>query len=149
MTPKQIRLVQESFQHVLPIKEQAASLFYERLFERNPRLKPLFKGDMGEQGKKLMKVLATVVGALNRLDDIVPAVQALGRKHAQYGVTDDHYPLVGATLLWTLRQGLGGRFTAEVEEAWAAAYTLLARVMQEAAAGTCAQPGEPARALAS
>ena len=118
MTPQQIKLVQDSFKHVVPIKEQAASLFYGRLFERSPELKGLFKGDMNEQGRKLMMVLATVVGALTRLDEIVPTVQQLGRKHASYGVNDDHYPLVGAALLWTLRQGLGGHFTAEVEDAW-------------------------------
>jgi hemoglobin-like flavoprotein len=133
MTPQQIKLVQDSFKHVLPIKARAATLFYGRLFERKPELRKLFKGDMDEQGKKLMMVLATVVGSLHRPDEILPAVEALGRKHADYGVTEDHYPLVGATLLWTLRQGLGAKFTAEVEAAWAAAYMLLAKVMTDAA----------------
>jgi hemoglobin-like flavoprotein len=145
MTPQQIKLVQDSFKLVVPIKEQAASLFYGRLFESNPKLRGLFSGDMAEQGRKLMMVLATVVGGLNRLDQIVPAVRDLGRKHASYGVTDDHYPLVGAALLWTLSQGLGERFTADVAEAWTAAYSLLAEVMKEAAhqAGLAARP-EPA-----
>lgn len=133
MTPQQIKLVQDSFKHVLPIKAEAATLFYTRLFEDNPELRKLFKDDMEEQGRKLMHVLATVVGSLHRLDEIVPTVKALGRKHGDYGVTDDHYPLVGTALLSTLRQGLGSRFTAEVEDAWATAYSLLAAVMQTAA----------------
>ena len=133
MTPQQIKLVQDSFKHVVAIKEQAASLFYKRLFERSPQLRGLFKGNMDEQGRKLMMVLATVVGGLHRLEDIVPTVRQLGRKHATYGVKDDHYPLVGSALIWTLRQGLGARFTADVEAAWAAAYTLLAQAMKDGA----------------
>jgi len=134
MTPEQIALVQSSFAQVLPIADTAATLFYGRLFELDPSLKPLFKGDMQEQGRKLMTMIRLVVNGLNRLDQLVPAVQELGRRHARYGVQDEHYDTVGAALLWTLSQGLGAGFTPEVEAAWATAYTLLAETMKAAAA---------------
>lgn len=133
MTPEQITLVQNSFSKVVPIREQAASLFYGRLFELDPSLKPLFKGDMKEQGVKLMAMIATAVAGLRALDGIVPAVQALAKRHVDYGVQPSHYATVGAALLWTLQQGLGADFTPEVKEAWTACYGLLSGTMQQAA----------------
>lgn len=133
MNEVQIQLVQESFALVKPIASMAADLFYGRLFELDPALRPLFKGDLQEQKTKLMATLAFAVAGLDRPETILPTVQALGRRHVGYGVRPDHYDTVGAALLWTLAQGLGDRFTPEVEEAWVAAYTLLATVMQEAA----------------
>jgi len=134
MTPYQINLVQESFMLVEPIAEQAAGLFYDRLFTLDPSLRPMFRHDMTDQGKKLMTTLAVAVNGLKRPEKIIPTVQHLGRKHAQYGVVPEHYAIVGEALLWTLDKGLGDAFTIETEEAWAAAFTLLATVMQEAAA---------------
>jgi hemoglobin-like flavoprotein len=134
MTPDQIALVQSSFAHVVPISDTAATLFYTRLFELDPSLRPLFHTDMPSQGRKLMDMLRIVVNGLNRLDELVPAVQALGRRHATYQVEDQHYETVGAALLWTLRQGLGEGFTADVEDAWKAAYAILSATMQQAAA---------------
>jgi len=134
MTPEQITLVQTSWQKVVPIKEKAAELFYGKLFELDANLKPLFKGDMAEQGRKLMAMINTVVNKLNDLDDIVPAVQDLGKKHVGYGVKDSHYDTVAAALLWTLGAGLGDAFTDDVEAAWTEAYTILATAMKEAAA---------------
>ena len=134
MTPDQITLVQESFKGVLPIADTAAKLFYQKLFELDPELKSLFKGDMDEQGKKLMKMIATAVNALDRLDEIVPAVQDLGVRHVSYGVKDKDYDTVGAALLWTLKQGLDDMFTPEVEEAWIVVYGILSDTMKGAAA---------------
>lgn len=134
MTPDQIALVQSSFAHVVPISDTAATLFYTRLFELDPSLRPLFHTDMPSQGRKLMDMLRVVVNGLNRLDELVPAVRALGRRHATYQVEDQHYDTVGAALLWTLRQGLGEGFTPEVEDAWKAAYAVLSATMQQAAA---------------
>jgi hemoglobin-like flavoprotein len=129
VTPSQIDLVQTSFAKVAPIAETAASLFYGRLFEIAPEVKPLFKGDMKEQGRKLMTTLAVVVNGLKNLDAVVPAAKALAVKHVSYGVTADHYAPVGAALVWTLEQGLGDDFTPETRDAWIAAYTLLSGVM--------------------
>jgi len=132
MTPQQKMLVQTSFAKVVPIADTAAALFYKRLFEMDPSLRPLFKGDMTEQGRKLMAMLAMAVTGLSRLDDLVPAVRQLGVRHAGYGVTDDHYDTVAGALLWTLEQGLGDEFTPEVKDAWVATYTVLATTMKEA-----------------
>jgi hemoglobin-like flavoprotein len=134
MDQESIRLVQQTWKQVDPIREQAAALFYGRLFELDPSLRPLFKGDMAEQGRKLMNMLATAAMGLDRLDSIVGEVQALGRRHVAYGVQDAHYDTVGAALLWTLEQGLGDAFTPQVKAAWAEAYTLLADTMKPAAA---------------
>jgi hemoglobin-like flavoprotein len=134
MTPDQIALVQETFKPVLEIKDTAADLFYDRLFHDDPSLRALFPEDLGEQKKKLMATIATAVGALDRLDTIVPTVQALGIGHAGYGVRPAHYDTVAGALIWTLEQGLGEAFTPEVRDAWVAAYTILADTMKDAAA---------------
>ncbi|MCI0395955.1 MAG: globin domain-containing protein [Chloroflexi bacterium] len=133
MDTRQITLVQSSFAMVAPIADQAADLFYARLFQLDPSLRGLFPSDMREQKGKLMHMLAVAVRGLNRIDELVPAVQLLGRRHAGYGVKPEHYATVGAALLWTLEQGLGEAFTQEVWEAWVAVYTLLANTMQSAA----------------
>ena len=132
MQPEQKLLVQESFAKVAPISALAADLFYEHLFELDPSLKPLFKGDMKEQGQKLMMMIRIAVDGLDDLDKLVPAVQDMGRRHATYGVENSHYDTVGDSLLWTLEQGLGSAFTPEVKEAWTVVYTLLAHTMKEA-----------------
>jgi len=134
VSPAQIALVQQSWGLVRPIADTAAALFYARLFELDPSLRRLFRGDLHEQGRKLMSMIGVAAGALARLDSVVPAVQALGRRHAGYGVQDRHYRVVEEALVWTLAQGLGARFTREAEEAWRAAYGLLAATMRDAAA---------------
>ena len=124
MTPHQIELVQGSWEKVVPIAKDAASLFYLRLFELDPSLKRLFSDDIEEQGKKLMTVLTTVVRGLKRLDQLQQTVWLLGRRHQIYGVTESHYATVAQALLWTLEQGLGSAFTEEVKQAWVTAYTI-------------------------
>jgi nitric oxide dioxygenase len=133
MTPLQVAAVQRSFSLVVPIKEKAAEIFYDRLFAVDPSLKKMFKGDMKDQGRKLMSALALVVTGLANPASILPKVEELGRKHIAYGVEDRHYDTVGGALLWTLEKGLGDKFTPDVKEAWTAAYTLLATVMKDAA----------------
>lgn len=132
MTPEQIALVKETWAQVVPISEQAAELFYGKLFEMNPDYQALFKGDMKSQGRKLMSMINTAVTSLDSLESIVPAVQSLGQRHVGYGIRDEDYDAVAAALLWTLGQGLGEAFTPEAEEAWTVTYTTLANVMIEA-----------------
>ena len=132
MTPEQITLVQQSFAKVAPISETAAVLFYDRLFEVAPSVRAMFPEDMTEQRKKLMGMLAAVVGGLSNLDSILPAASALAKRHVAYGAKAEHYPVVGATLLWTLEKGLGPDFTPEVKAAWTETYTALAGVMTNA-----------------
>jgi hemoglobin-like flavoprotein len=134
MTPEAQTLVRDTFAQVVPIAPQAAAMFYGRLFELDPSLKPLFKGDMNEQGRKLMAMIGTGVANLDKLETIVPAVQDLGRRHAGYGVPLSSYDTVGAALLWTLEQGLGASFTPPVKAAWTEVYTILSTVMKDAAA---------------
>ena len=129
MTPNQIDLVQLSFAKVAPISDVAAGLFYGRLFEIAPEVKPLFRGDMGEQGRKLMATLGVVVNGLKNLDAILPAAKALAVKHVGYGVKAADYAPVGEALIWTLEKGLGADFTTEVKGAWLAAYGALSGVM--------------------
>lgn len=133
MTPRQQTLVAESWTQVGPIADQAATIFYARLFELDPSLRPMFAHtDMAAQRKNLVQTLTVVVKSIDRLDTIVPAVEALGRRHVAYGVKPQHFATVGQALLDTLAVGLGGAFTPEVRRAWAMAYGILAGVMQGA-----------------
>ena len=140
ITPEQKELVQSSWAKVAPISETAAELFYGRLFELDPSLRALFKTDIKEQGRKLMQMLTVAVAGLDRLNEIVPAVQALGRRHVDYGVKDEHYNTVAAALLWTLEKGLGDEFTMPTRQAWTDVYLLLAGVMKDAAASAPSSP---------
>ncbi len=133
MTPMDRVRVQETFEAVKPIADQAASLFYGRLFEIAPEVKPLFKGNMEDQGRKLMKTLAIAVAGLNDLVAAGPTLEKLGRGHVAYGVQPEHYAKVGEALLWTLGQGLGDAFTEEVENSWKQVYQILADTMKAAA----------------
>lgn len=134
MTPEQIALVQTTWAQVAPNSKEVANIFYRRLFEIAPEVIPLFPDDMEEQGRKLMQTLALAVASLTRLEDILPAVQEMGRRHIEYDVKEEQYDTVGVALLWTLEQGLGDQFTPEVAEAWAQTYTTLANAMKDAAA---------------
>lgn len=140
MTPEQIKLVQDSFKKVAPIAPQAADIFYARLFEIAPEVRPMFPDDMSNQKDKLMGMLGTAVTNLHQVDTIIPTVQELGRKHVDYGVKDEHYKPVGEALIYTLEQGLGDEFTPEIKDAWVATYTTLQGVMTQAAAEVAASP---------
>jgi hemoglobin-like flavoprotein len=129
MTPQDIALVKSTFALVKPISEQAAELFYGRLFEIAPHVKPLFKGDMKEQGRKLMATLGTVVASLDNLGPVLPVASDLAKRHVGYGVKAADYTVVGEALLWTLEKGLGNAWTAQAKAAWTAAYTTLSTFM--------------------
>jgi hemoglobin-like flavoprotein len=129
MTPDQIKAIQDSFAKVAPMSDQAAALFYGRLFEIAPSVKPLFRGDMAEQGRKLMATLTVVVNGLGNLEAILPAASALAKRHVGYGVKPIHYAIVGDALLWTLKRGLGEQWTPDLAAAWADAYGVLSEYM--------------------
>jgi hemoglobin-like flavoprotein len=135
MTPDQVTLVQQSFAKVAPISEAAAVIFYDRLFEIAPSVKSMFPADMTEQRKKLTAMLAVVVGGLGNLESILPAASALATRHVSYGAKAEHYPVVGAALLWTLQKGLGESWTPDVAAAWTAAYGTLSGFMISQAYG--------------
>ena len=136
MTPQQIHLVQSSWQQVQPIRLAAADLFYARLFEVAPQVRTLFRRDVHAQGAMLMAMLDAVVAGLSQLDELLPKARALALRHVGYGVQPAHYDSVGMALLWTLEQGLGPAFSAELRTAWAVAYEALANAMKQAASGT-------------
>ncbi|MCG8051515.1 MAG: globin domain-containing protein [Candidatus Thiodiazotropha endolucinida] len=133
MTPEQITHVKSSWSKVEPIADQAAALFYGRLFEVYPEVKPYFKGDMEAQGKKLMSMIGTAVGSLDNLEPLLPVIRESGKRHAEYGVQAVDYDKVADALLWTLGEGLGDAFTDEVKDAWVVTYAALAGVMKEGA----------------
>jgi hemoglobin-like flavoprotein len=136
MNSTQVKLVQESFAKVAPISEQAAVIFYDRLFEVAPAVRAMFPDDMTEQRRKLMGVLAAVVNGLSNLESILPAASALAKRHVGYGAKPEHYPVVGSTLLWTLEKGLGNAWTPDVAAAWTAAYGTLSGYMISEAYGS-------------
>ena len=142
MTPAQVAYVQQSFAQVRLRADTVAARFYQRLFTLDPLVRPLFPDDLTAQGRKLMDMLGLVVHGLPRVDTILPAVQALGRRHVQYGVQPEHYQTVGAALLWALEQELGAAWTPAVRDAWTTAYTVLAELMT-AAAGEPSRPAQP------
>lgn len=133
MTPAHVQLVQSSFALVAPIAPQAADLFYRHLFDADPSLRQLFKGDMAAQGERLMQMIGAAVGLLDQPARLMPVLRSLGARHQAYGVRRTHYDTVGAALLKTLAQGLGEAFTPQVRDAWAAMYQVVAQTMQEAA----------------
>ena len=144
MDIRQMKSVQESFAQVLPMADATADLFYSRLFELDPALRGMFPQDMTMQKQKFMSMLHTAVDSLDRLDDLVPTIQALGIRHVTYGVTVEQYDTVRDALMWAFQKSLGDKFTPEVKAAWVAVYTLLANTMQQAA-GYASQSNEPAR----
>jgi nitric oxide dioxygenase len=142
MTPDQVALVQQSFIKVAPISEQAAVLFYDRLFEIAPQVRAMFPSEMKEQRKKLMTTLAVVVNGLGNIESVLPAASALAKRHVTYGARAEHYPVVGTALLWTLEKGLGDAWTPEVASAWTAAYGTLSGFMISEAYGSRPQAAE-------
>jgi nitric oxide dioxygenase len=135
ISPGQKQLVQDTFQYVKPVSAAAAQLFYSRLFQLNPSLKPLFKGDLEDQRRKLLASITAVVEGLDRFDEMLPGVQAMAARHECYGVRPEHYEDFGAALLWTLERALGPSWTPDVRQAWAAVYDSLSSAMKQAVAG--------------
>lgn len=134
MQETEIVMLEESFAEVAAMREQAAELFYERLFAHDPSLRALFmQTDMKEQGRKLMAALSLVIVSLRKLDTVVPALEALAVKHVSYGVRETHYETVGKALIETLSLFFAQRFTAEHRRVWTAAYETVAGVMMAAA----------------
>jgi nitric oxide dioxygenase len=142
MNERHIVLVQQSFASVAALGEQVADIFYGELFDIDPTLRPMFKNNMHDTGRKLLATLEFVVTSLDRPDQFIPTAQALAIKHVEYGVTARHYTLVGKALMRTLEKGLGADFTSDVRTAWIAAYQVLSDVMRQAAYGPL-----PARSL--
>lgn len=134
MTPEQTQIIRDNWRQVTPIADTAAKLFYERLFEIDPAVKPLFANtDMTAQRGRLLDAIALVIAGLERVETLRPTLSDLGRRHVSYGVEDHHYDSVGAALLWTLKEGLGDNWTPEAEAAWTEAFGVIAGAMRKGA----------------
>lgn len=133
ISPEQVRIIRYTWSLVLPIADTAAGLFYERLFQLDPGLKPMFRTDPKAQRVKLISMLALVVKGIGNLEGLIGTVQEMGMRHVNYGVKDEHYDTVGEAFLWTLEQGLGEAWTPEAQLAWVAAYGILSSTMKSAA----------------
>ena len=133
MTPQQTELVRRSFELVAPMAEEAAALFYRKLFAHAPELKPLFIGDLRSQGRRLMEMIGAAVRLLDHPQALQPVLAHLGARHAGYGVQPADYRSVGVALIATLEEGLGADFDTPTREAWAAMYALVSRTMMAAA----------------
>jgi nitric oxide dioxygenase len=130
MTQHQINLIKSSWEMVGTIDlVTLGGLFYNRLFELAPEVKPMFRDSLQEQSKKLLSTLAYVISKLDKLEDIMDEVGKLAQRHVQYGVRQEHYTVVGQALLWTLERGLGNSWNEELEEAWTICYTILSSAM--------------------
>jgi hemoglobin-like flavoprotein len=125
LTDQHKLLVKTTFRKIVPISEKTVRSFYDRLFELDPPARALFKGDFREQGRKFIQMLAVIVGGLDRMEEIVPAVQSLAKRHMRYGVTIEQYATVGQALLWSIENALGAEFTPDVKEAWQSLYEVL------------------------
>lgn len=129
MTREQVGLVQDTFGRLEPFAPVVADLFYRRLFEVAPHLRPHFPSDLADQNAKFMAMLSIAIANLGNAEEIAPVLRDLGRRHVAYGATRDDYEQVGQTLLWTIEQGLRTDFTPEVRSAWRAACTTLTSMM--------------------
>lgn len=139
-----------TWQRVSLVKDEAADLFYRRLFEIAPQVRPLFPEDLKEQKRKLMAMLATAVGGLGNIEALIGPLKELGARHVNFGTKDSDYEAVASALVWTLDRSLGPAFTPDVKDAWVSTYQVLAEVMQSGAAevraaalGRRAQPERP------
>jgi nitric oxide dioxygenase len=133
MTPADVETVKTTFVQILPQADEFGPKFYERLFSLDPALKDMFKEDIAVQSKKLVRMLATLVAGLESLETVVPTLESLAVRHVGYGVRDEHYNIVGQSLIWTIDQQLGDAFTPQVRDAWVAAYVLISETMKAAA----------------
>jgi nitric oxide dioxygenase len=138
MTPEQAQIIKLTFAQVMRDRDRVGRMFYDRLFSIAPEVKPLFRGDIAEQSRKLMDTLALAVGMLRDMPTLVITLEGLARRHVGYGVKDEHYDKVGEALLWTLEKGLGDAFTPQVGDAWTALYVAVAKIMRDAAKGKSA-----------
>lgn len=137
MHPDTASRIRQSWSLILPQRKAVCRDFYERLFVRYPELRPLFKGEIGEQADLFVTMINTVISALEHPERVRPLIETLGARHAQYGVHPEDYAKFEQVLLETLREALGEEFDAEVEAAWCQVFEALSQTMQAGAAHCC------------
>src|SRR5699024_725574 len=129
-----VRLIRETWAEVEPAADEMAQYCYSILFHIAPATRELFPVNLELQQQRLMRAMSFVVRTIDRPDELLPFLQRLGRDHRKFGVVAQHYEDFGTALLGAIKRQLGEKWTSEVERAWAEAYTIVARSMQEAAA---------------
>ena len=134
MSPEQNRLVRASFDAILPLAVPIAKLFYGRLFELAPEVRPMFKQDIVVQGRKLMDMLTALIDNLDRLEEMDPVLKALGQRHVGYGVLSHHYSTVCSALVWALSVALDVEFSPELKDAWQDLLATVSTSMRKGAA---------------
>ena len=135
-------LLRSSFELVIDRQPQLTTRFYEILFRRYPHVRPLFGRNSGvNQAQMLQSALVAVIDLLEDAAWLRDTLHAMGKKHVDYGVTDEMYGWVGASLLETLAEAAGRDWTPELEAAWVAAYGAIASLMQQGAREAVASAG--------
>lgn len=135
MTPERRQLVTDSWKQLAPNAALVGQIFYRRLFEIDPKLRPMFTASLlDEQIRKITTMLDLIVHWLDVPERLVPVLKQLGARHGTYGVLDEHYAKVGSALIATLEEGLGDKFTPELRGAWTEAYLLISSLMRRGAA---------------
>jgi hemoglobin-like flavoprotein len=133
-----IEVLRRSFARIAELRPDVTAVFYERLFEVAPSVRPLFTTDMEEQQRKLLYTLVTIVECVDKPEKLMNVLSTLGQRHVKYGAKPEHYDVVGSVLLWTFEKVLGPEFTPDVRQAWTEAYGVVANTMRAAAASSTA-----------
>jgi hemoglobin-like flavoprotein len=129
MKAEQLQLVLQSLNAIQPLSDKISASFYQRLFEIEPAIQGLFKGDMKRQGSMFISTLSLAANGLSRIEDIKPAVQTLGERHFGYGVKPEYFQPFREAFIWALEHHLGDQFNAEVKSAWTEAFDMLSEAM--------------------
>ena len=129
MKAEQLKLVLQSLTAIQPLADKITKDFYQHLFETEPATRELFKGDMDRQGAMFMTTLSLAVNGLSSIEDIQPAVWALGDRHFGYGVKPEYVPPFRESFIWALERHLGDKFTPELKSAWTEAFDALSAAM--------------------
>lgn len=133
MTPSQVDLVQQSFKTLGAQTAEASRIFYEELFRLAPDLRMIFPDDLGRQKEKFTQAMGVIVKNLTQISLVSDDIVAIGRRHMAYDIEDEHFEVFGEALLRMLDRIFGQDMTGDMRDAWAAAYEMIMRVMQDAA----------------
>jgi hemoglobin-like flavoprotein len=159
MTPRQIRLLQRSFALIQPIADRVGGSFYERLFERHPEVRPMFRNDIELQQRKLMNFFGEFVRLHLRSlltlpvtacdpEVAIPGIAGLAQRHLRYGVQLEHFSAAKEALFWSFQRHLADEFDEEVIIAWSTAYDMIAKSMIRVMQAQATPPVMPERRTA-
>lgn len=125
-----IKIIQDSYKKLSDKHQETGDYLYNHLFKSSPDVSNIFKGDMKEQSMTLMKMIKTVVEGLNNVQIIMPAIQQMGNRHIDYGVSSDHFKHFKSSLLYAIEKVLGPDFNSNVKNSWSKLYDVLEEIMR-------------------